>query len=190
MKPSDLKKNHILQLVKEYHIFSQQEKDEDNKVHYAGRVYNELELQNLIESALDFWLTYGKYSQEFEARFSKFLNIKYTTLVNSGSSANLVAVSALTSSDLGNKKINRGDSIIVSGLNFPTTIAPIVQNGLIPIFVDVNKNTLNINENLIENAIKDNTKAIFVANTLGNPVNLDKIKEICNKYSLYLILDN
>ena len=190
MTPLDLKKNYILKRVEEYYKLNKEEKIKDDKVHYSGRVYDQDELCNLIDSSLEFWLTYGRYSREFEKRFSEFLNIKHTTLVNSGSSANLIAISALTSKDLKNKRLKRGDSIIVSGLNFPTTISPIIQNGLIPIFIDIDKKTLNIKYNLIEQSIQENTKAIFVANTLGNAVNLKEIKKICKKYNLYLLLDN
>jgi CDP-6-deoxy-D-xylo-4-hexulose-3-dehydrase len=160
------------------------------KIHYAGRVYDDEEIKNGIDSVKEFWLTYGKYSKEFEKRFSKFLNIKHTTLVNSGSSANLVAVSALMSNDLKDKKVNKGNTVICISTAFPTSITPIIQNGLIPLFVDIDINTLNINLYELEKTLIFNPKILFVANTLGNPINLDTIVKFCKDNNIYLILDN
>jgi len=136
------------------------------------------------------WLTAGRFAEEFEDKFSKFLGRKYCALVNSGSSANLIAISALTSYKLGDKRLKQGDEVITVAAGFPTTITPIIQNGLIPVFVDVDLGTYNINVKQLENAISNKTKAIFVAHTLGNPFNIEKVLEIANKYNLWLIEDN
>lgn len=190
MKKSEFIKQDIINAVKIYYLAKKEETLIDNtKVNYSGRVYNSDELVNLVDASLEFYLTYGRFSKEFEKRFSEFLNVKYTTLVNSGSSANLVALSSLMSYDLGEERIKEGDSIITVATCFPTTITPILQNKLIPIFVDIDINTLNIDISYLEKAIDKNTSAIFIANTLGNPVNLQYIKEICDRYNLWLIID-
>lgn len=161
-----------------------------SKVRYAGRVYDEKELLNLVDASLDFWLTAGRYAQEFEKEFAKFLGMQHCFLTNSGSSANLLAISALTSASLGEKRLKPEDEVITTACGFPTTLNPIIQNNLIPVFLDINLGTYNIQENKIERAISGKTRAIFIAHTLGNPVNLDKIVKIAKKYNLWLIEDN
>lgn len=144
----------------------------------------------MIDASLDMWLTAGRFADRFEKEFAKFLGVKYCALVNSGSSANLVAISALTSYKLGEKRLKPGDEVITVAASFPTTVASIIQNRLIPVFVDVELGTYNIEVNQIEKAISEKTRAIFVAHTLGNPFNIDKVLEMCQKYNLWLIEDN
>jgi CDP-6-deoxy-D-xylo-4-hexulose-3-dehydrase len=157
---------------------------------YAGRVYDETEMISLVNSALDFWLTAGKFAKQFETEFAKFLGAKYCLLTNSGSSACLLAISALTSPKLGEKRLKPGDEVITVAAAFPTTVNPIIQNNLVPFFLDVDVGTYNIQADKIEEALTEKTKAIFLAHTLGNPFNLDKVLEICEKYNLWLIEDN
>ncbi|OGC22769.1 lipopolysaccharide biosynthesis protein RfbH [candidate division WOR-1 bacterium RIFOXYB2_FULL_42_35] len=161
-----------------------------SRVNYAGRVYDEKELVNLVDSALEFWLTYGRYSIEFETRLAQFIGVKYCSLVNSGSSANLLAVAALTSPKLGERALKRGDEIITVAAGFPTTIAPILQNGCVPVFVDVSLPSYNVDCSQLEKAVTKKTKAIILAHTLGNPFDINKVKKICKKYNLWLIEDN
>jgi len=156
----------------------------------SGKVLNGNDLFNMIDASLDMWLTAGRFAEKFEDKFPKLLGIKYCALVNSGSSANLVALSALTSYKLGDKRLKPGDEVITVAVGFPTTVTPIIQNRLIPVFVDVELGTYNIDVNQLENAISDKTKAIFIAHTLGNPFNVDKVLEICQKYNLWLIEDS
>lgn len=179
-------------LVKKFHQLSGEELFIPGKtpVRYAGRVYDEKELVNLVNASLDFWLTAGPYAQEFEKKLAGLLGLKYCLLTNSGSSANLLAVSALTSNKLGKKRLKPGDEVITTACGFPTTLNPIIQNNLIPVFVDVALGTYNINADKIEKAISKKTKAIFIAHTLGNPVNLDKILKLVRKYNLWFIEDN
>ncbi len=144
-------------------------------IKYAGRVYDEKEMINLVDASLDFWLTAGRYAKEFEKEFAQFLRVKYCLLTNSGSSANLLAISALTSPLLKERRLKPGDEVITIACGFPTTLNPIIQNNLVPVFIDVDLGTYNIQADKIEEAITEKTKAIFVAHTLGNPVNFDKI---------------
>lgn len=162
----------------------------DSPVHYAGRVYDEKEMASLVDSALDFWLTAGKYAERFEKEFSEFLGIKYCMLTNSGSSANLLAISSLTSPKLGEKRLIPGDEVITTACGFPTTLNPIIQNHLKPVVVDVELGSYNIQADKIEDALSDKTKAIFVAHTLGNPVNIAEILEIVNDHNLWFVEDN
>jgi len=183
----------ILEKVKLYYQYTKNTEKfipGESKINYAGRVYDENEMISLVDSALDFWLTAGKYAQEFEKNFAKFLNIKYCLLTNSGSSANLLAITTLTSHKLGEKKLKKGDEIITTACGFPTTLNPIIQNGLKPVFVDVELGTYNIQVDKIENAVSERTKAIFIPHTLGNPANIDKIMEISKKHDLWFIEDN
>lgn len=145
---------------------------------------------NLIDSSLDFWLTAGKYAQEFEKKFSEFLGIKHCSLVNSGSSANLLAFMALTSPVLGKRCIKRGDEVITVAASFPTTVAPVVQYGAIPVFVDITLPTYNIDCSMLEEALSEKTKAVMIAHTMGNPCDIEKIKLFCQKHNLWLIEDN
>src|SRR3989339_1850132 len=153
-----------------------------SRFNYAGRVYDEKELVNLVDSALEFWLTYGRYSIEFETRLAQFIGVKYCSLVNSGSSANLLAVAALTSPKLGERALKRGDEIITVAAGFPTTIAPILQNGCVPVFVDVSLPSYNVDCSQLEKAVTKKTKAIILAHTLGNPFDINKVKKICKIY--------
>ena len=159
-------------------------------IRYAGRVYGVEEYLNLIDAALDGWITAGRYSEEFEFEFSKFIGVESSILVNSGSSANLIALSSLTSPLLGNNRIKGGDEVITVAAGFPTTVNPIIQNDLVPVFVDVEERTYNINVGQIKDAISERTKAIMIAHTLGNPFDLSSVMKICKEYGLYLIEDN
>jgi len=162
----------------------------ESYIRYAGRVYDHNEIPTLVNSSLDFWLTSGKYARQFETEFASFLGTKYCLLTNSGSSANLLAMSALTSYQLGEKRLNPGDEVITTACAFPTTVNPIIQNNLIPVFVDVDLKTSNIQADYIESALSEKTKAIFIAHSLGNPFDLEKIMHICEKNDLWLIEDN
>ncbi|MBP1615654.1 MAG: DegT/DnrJ/EryC1/StrS aminotransferase [Bacteroidetes bacterium] len=182
----------ILELVKLYYAeqFAQAEFEPGKTaIPFAGRIFDEEELVNLVDASLDFWLTTGRYAEDFEAKFAEEMQQKSCMLVNSGSSANLLAVSALTSPLLKGNRLKKGDEVITVAAGFPTTVNPIVQNGLIPVFVDVELNTFNVKVSEIEGAISDKTKAIVLAHTLGNPYNLDAVKAITDKYGLYLIED-
>jgi CDP-6-deoxy-D-xylo-4-hexulose-3-dehydrase len=159
-------------------------------VHYAGRVYDEQELIRLVDASLDFWLTSGHYADQFEKNLAAFLGVKYSLLTNSGSSANLLAVSALTSPTLKEKRLKAGDEVITTACGFPTTLNPILQNNLVPVFLDVELGTYNIQADRIEDAVSDKTKAIMVSHTLGNPADLDTIMRMVKKYDLWFIEDN
>ncbi|MGD0281878.1 MAG: lipopolysaccharide biosynthesis protein RfbH [Dissulfurispiraceae bacterium] len=161
-----------------------------SRVNYAGRVFDEKEMINLVDSSLDFWLTTGKYAERFEKEFAEFLGVKYCSLVNSGSSANLLAFMALTSPELGDRRIKRGDEVITVGAGFPTTVAPIIQYGAVPVFVDVTLPSYNIDCSQLENALSDKTKAVMLAHTLGNPFDIQTVKTFCDKHDLWLIEDN
>ena len=162
----------------------------ETHINYAGRIYDENEIMTLVDSALDFWLTAGRYAEKFEEEFAKFLGIKYCLLTNSGSSANLLAISSLTSPKLGKKRLEKGDEVITTACGFPTTLNPIIQNGLKPVFVDIELGTYNIKVDLIENALSERTKAIFIPHTLGNPANIKKLIEISKEHDLWFIEDN
>jgi len=161
-----------------------------SKIGYAGRVFDEHEILNLIEASLECWLTYGRFSKEFEKKLSDFLGVRFCSLVNSGSSANLLAFMTLTSDQLGERKISRGDEVITVAAGFPTTIAPIVQYGAVPVFVDVNPRTMNIDVEQLELARGPKTKALMLAHTLGNPFDIDAVKKFCRQHGLWLIEDN
>jgi len=161
-----------------------------SRIPYGGRVYDEKELINLVDASLDFWLTAGRYAAAFEERLAKFLKVRYCLLTNSGSSANLLAVSALTSPLLGKRRLRPGDEVITTACGFPTTLNPIVQNQLVPVFVDVKLGTYNIDPALIGRAISQKTKAIFVPHTLGNPADIDEISRIARRHNLWCIEDN
>ena len=186
-------KKQILELVKEYYNHYHKDTDEyseGDRIAYAGRVYDEEEMVNLVDSALDFWLTSGRYCAQFEKDFSKFLGVKHCLLTNSGSSSNLIAFMTLTSPLLKERQIKRGDEIITVAAGFPTTISPILQYGAIPVFVDVTIPTYNIDVSQLEAAVSEKTKAVMIAHTLGNPFDLEKVKSFCDKYNLWLIEDN
>ncbi len=161
-----------------------------DKINYAGRVFDQEEMVNLVNCSLDFWLTAGRYADEFEEKLSKFLDIKYCSLTNSGSSANLLAFMALTSSKLGYRRIEKDDEVITVAAGFPTTVGPIIQYGAIPVFIDVTLPTYNIDISKLEEALSLKTKAVVIAHTLGNPFDLKAVKEFCLKHNLWLIEDN
>ena len=186
-------KNKILDLVNSYFKINFNEKKfipEVSEVAVSGKVIGSLELQHMVEASLDGELTAGRFNKNFEEKLSNFLGIKFLLTVNSGSSANLIAFSTLTSSKLKDRSIQKGDEVISVAAGFPTTVNPIIQFGAVPVFVDVKIPTYNIDENLIEAAITKKTKAVMLAHTLGNPFNVKKIKEICDKYNLWLIEDS
>jgi CDP-4-dehydro-6-deoxyglucose reductase, E1 len=161
-----------------------------DRISYAGRVFDGKEIENLIESALDFWLTSGRFARQFEEEFADFLDVKYCSLTNSGSSANLLAFMALTSSLLGKKRIKKGDEVITVAAGFPTTVAPIIQYGAVPVFVDVTLPTYNVDVAQLKGALSGKTKAVMLAHTLGNPFDLEAVKDFCDHHDLWLIEDN
>jgi CDP-6-deoxy-D-xylo-4-hexulose-3-dehydrase len=182
----------ILQLTAEYHAEKWSSKSFRPGVDYvpvSGKVFDSDELTNLVDASLDFVLTADRYGRKFEQEFSVFMNNRFTLLTNSGSSANLLAFSALTSPVLGERRLKPGDEVITVAAGFPTTINPIIQNGLIPVFLDVDIPTYNIDVTLLEAAISAKTKAIVIAHTLGNPFNLDEVKRVADKHGLWLIED-
>jgi CDP-6-deoxy-D-xylo-4-hexulose-3-dehydrase len=191
-KTLDIRTN-ILGLVEDYSRINFKEKNFTpgvSEVPVSGKVIGSLEVKNMVEASLDGWLTTGRFNNEFEEKLSNFLGIKCLLTVNSGSSANLIAFSALTSPKLKDRAIQKGDEVISVAAGFPTTVNPIIQFGAIPVFIDIKIPTYNIDENLIEEAITNKTKAIMLAHTLGNPFNIKKIKEISEKYNLWLIEDS
>ncbi len=185
----------ILEKVREYYDRFHRKKNEKifeigDRVSYSGRVYDADEMINLVDATLEFWLTQGRYSEEFETRLAQYVGTKYCSLVNSGSSANLAAFMSLTSDELKERKINRGDEIITVAAGFPTTISPIMQYGAVPVFVDVTIPEYNIDVTQLEDAVSDRTKAVFLAHTLGRPFDIQAVKDFCDKYNLWLIEDN
>lgn len=183
----------ILDMVKEYCDTYHNTKTDFNpgdRIPYASRVYDHDEMMNLVDSALEFWLTAGRYTDEFEHDLAKYLQVKFCSLVNSGSSANLIAFMALTSPLLGDRAIKRGDEVITVAAGFPTTVAPVVQFGAIPVFVDVTIPQYDIDVTQLEEALSPKTKAIMMAHTLGNPFDLAAVKAFCDKHNLWLVEDN
>ena len=187
---SDILRNSIKKTAKLYFKFNKPKRNLKKYIPVSGKVLDEQDLCNLIDASLDMWLTTGRFNDEFEIKLSEYLHIKYAVTTNSGSSANLLALSALTSYKLGEKQLKKGDEVITVASGFPTTVNPIIQLGLVPVFVDCNLETCNIDDTKIEQALTEKTKAIFIAHTLGNPYNLDKILEICKKHNLWLIEDS
>lgn len=186
-------KSEILDLVKKYcDTYHNQEKPfkECDHIPYASRVYDHEEMVNLVDSALEFWLTSGRYTDEFEKKLAEYLQVKHCSLVNSGSSANLNAFMALTSQLLGDRAIRRGDEVITVAAGFPTTVAPFIQYGAIPVFVDVTIPQYNIDTAKLEEALSEKTKAVMIAHTLGNPFDLKVVKKFCDKHNLWLVEDN
>ena len=185
-------KQKILELVAEYcrKYHTPKLYKRGDRIHYAGRVYGEEEMTNLVSSSLDFWLTSGKYTEEFEREFGKLLGVKSVSVVNSGSSANLTAFMALTSPLLGERAIKRGDEVITVACGFPTTVSPIIQYGAVPVFADITIPQYNIDVNMLEEALSEKTKAVMIAHTLGNPFDLNAVKKFCDKHNLWLIEDN
>ena len=186
-------RDRILKEVAEYaERFHSPEKpyEPGDRINYAGRYYDGNEMVNLVDSALEFWLTTGRYTSEFEHSFSQELGVKYVSLVNSGSSANLLAFSALTSPLLGERQIKRGDEVITVAAGFPTTVAPIIRYGAVPVFVDVTIPEYNIDVSMLGKALSEKTKAVMIAHTLGNPFNLKEVRDFCRVNDLWLIEDN
>ena len=181
-------------VVKFYNEFKKPEQDKEftpgDRISYASRVYDEKEMCTLVDSALDFWLTTGRFSDEFEKNFAKWIGVKYANLVNSGSSANLIAFMALTAQELGERQIKKGDEVITVAAGFPTTVNPVIQYGAVPVFVDVTVPQYNIDVTKLEAALSEKTKAVMIAHTLGNPFNLKEVKAFCDKHNLWLVEDN
>ena len=183
----------ILEAVAEYaKKFHEQKKEfhEGDRIPYASRVYDHEEMVNLVDSALEFWLTSGRYTEEFEKKLADYLKVRYCSLVNSGSSANLIAFMALTSPLLGDRRIRRGDEVITVAAGFPTTVTPAIQYGAVPVFVDVAIPQYNIDVTKLEAALSEKTKAVMLAHTLGNPFDLTAVKEFCDAHGLWLVEDN
>ena len=183
----------ILAMVAEYaDRFHNQKKEfkEGDRIPYASRVYDKDEMVKLVDSSLEFWLTSGRYTDEFERKLAEYLQVRYCSLVNSGSSANLIAFMTLTSPLLGERRVKRGDEIITVACGFPTTVAPAIQYGAVPVFVDVTIPQYNIDVNMLETALSEKTKAVMIAHTLGNPFDLKAVKAFCDKHSLWLVEDN
>lgn len=189
MTPEEIKAK-ILELSKEYYRQVRPDKKRSDYIPASGKKLGEEELCNMVEASLDMWLTAGRFNAEFEKKFAKKLGVKYALTTNSGSSANLLALTALTSPKLGDKRLKKGDEVIAVAAGFPTTVNPIFQNGLVPVFVDSEIGTYNIDIAKIEEAISPKTKCIFLAHTLGNMYDMDKIVEICKKHDLWLIEDS
>ncbi len=186
-------KEQILSMVGEYcDRFHNKRKDFEpgDRITYAARVYDRAEMTNLVDSALEFWLTSGRFTDEFEKKLADYLGVRFCSLVNSGSSANLIAFMALTSPLLGDRRINRGDEVITVAAGFPTTVTPIIQYGAVPVFVDVTIGQYNIDVTMLEKALSEKTKAVMIAHTLGNPFDLKGVKEFCEKHGLWLVEDN
>ena len=175
-----------------YHQFKEKKKPfvPGDRINYAARVFDEKEMQRLTDAVLDFWLTSGRFCDEFEKNFAEWIGVKYAHLVNSGSSANLLAFAVLTAPELGERRIRRGDEVITTACGFPTTAAPILQYGAVPVFVDVTVPQYNIDAYRLEDAYTSKTKAVMIAHTLGNPFDIKAVKEFCEKHHLWLIEDN
>lgn len=186
----------IKQLVGEFYRdfkLPKESKDEfkpGDRISYASRVYDEKEMQSLTDAMLDFWLTTGRFSDEFEKKFAEWIGVKFAHLVNSGSSANLIAFSVLTAPELGERQIKRGDEVITVACGFPTTVTPILQYGAVPVFVDVTVPQYNIDVSCLEKALSNKTKAVMIAHTLGNPFNISAVRDFCQKHNLWLVEDN
>ena len=186
-------KQKILDLVREYAKKYHSQNNgftPQDRIPYASRVYNEEEICSLVDSALEFWLTSGRYTKEFETKFAEYLGVKYCSLVNSGSSANLLAFMTLTSPLLKERRIIPGDEIITVAAGFPTTVTPAINYGAVPVFIDVTIPQYNLDVNMLENALSNRTKAVMAAHTLGNPFDLRTVRDFCNKHNLWLIEDN
>lgn len=186
-------RNQILELVREYHgvAFAPKEfKPDESVVPVSGKVFDHTEMQHLVDSSLDFWLTTGRFARQFEREFAKWFGVRFSLLVNSGSSANLVALSALTSPLLEERRLMPGDEVITAAEGFPTTVNPIVQNNLVPVFLDAHIPTYNIDTTHLEAAISSRTKAIMLAHTLGNPFNVAAVMETAKRHNLWVIEDS
>ncbi len=186
----------IRELVTEYYRDFKTDADSKSnfkpgdRISYASRVYDEKEMCSLVDAALDFWLTTGRFADEFEKNFAEWIGVKYAHLVNSGSSANLIAFSVLTAPELGERQIQRGDEVITVACGFPTTVTPILQYGAVPVFVDVTVPQYNIDIAQLEEALSERTKAVMIAHTMGNPFDIKAVKNFCEKHNLWLVEDN
>ena len=192
-KNEEQAREEIKEMVSEYYKqFKRNDKPfkAGDRITYAARVFDEKEMCALTDAALDFWLTTGRFSDEFEKKFAEWIGVKYAHLVNSGSSANLIAFSVLTAPELGDRAIRRGDEVITVACGFPTTVTPILQYGAVPVFVDVTIPQYNIDVTRLEEALSDKTKAVMIAHTLGNPFDLSAVKAFCDKHNLWLVEDN
>lgn len=189
---AEARKYILEQVEKYYHDFKEKKEPfkEGDRITYAARVFDEKEMINLVDSSLEFWLTSGRYTDQFESDLAKYLGTKFCALVNSGSSANLLAFMALTSPLLKERQVKRGDEVITVAAGFPTTVAPVIQYGAVPVFVDLTIPQYNIDVTQLEAALSDKTKAVMIAHTLGNPFDLKAVKEFCDKHNLWLIEDN
>ncbi len=186
-------RNQIKELVGEYYHEFKEKKDSfhpGDRISYASRVFDEKEMQSLADAMLDFWLTTGRFSDQFEKEFADWIGVRFAHLVNSGSSANLIAFSVLTAPELGDRRIRRGDEVITVACGFPTTVTPMLQYGAVPVFVDVTVPQYNIDATKLEEAYSDKTKAVMIAHTLGNPFDLKAVKEFCERHNLWLVEDN
>ena len=194
MRSRAILRQEILDKVKEFHFASEEERvgflPGKQLVHYAGRVHDSDEIVALVDSSLDFWLTAGRYAEEFDSGLGEFLSIENVLTVNSGSSANLVAFSTLTSPKLRDRRVRPGDEVITLAAGFPTTVNPIIQNQAVPVFIDVELGTYAPGIVSIEAAITPKTKAIMIAHTMGVPAELQELRELCDRYGLWLVEDN
>ena len=195
IKEAEAIRTQILELTARYYSLVHDRSSEkfvpgESRINYAGRCFDEKEMVNLTDSALEFWLTSGRYTREFEENFAAMLGVKKCLLVNSGSSANLLAFMALTAQELGERRIKRGDEVITVAAGFPTTVSPILQYGAVPVFVDIDPATVNIDPELLEQALSPRSKAVMVAHTLGNPFDLERVCAFCKKHGLWLVEDN
>lgn len=192
MQPHEIREK-ILELVTQYHESSRSDgvfQPRHSAVPVSGRVYDSEDLSHLVDASLDFWLTTGRYAAQFEREFARWLGVRCAVLCNSGSSANLLALSALTSPKLGDRRLRPGDEVITVAAGFPTTLNPILQNGCVPVFLDIEPGTYNIDTSLLEEAIGPRTRAIMVAHTLGNPFRVDAVLEAARRHNLWVIEDN
>lgn len=188
----DEAKAHIRDVITDYYnqFMSKKEYNRGDRIQYAGSVFDQDELCSATDVILDFWLGAGKRADEFEREFAKWVGVKYASLVNSGSSANLIAFAALTAPELGERQIKPGDEVITVACGFPTTVTPVIQCGAIPVFVDVTIPQYNIDVTMLEKALSEKTKAVMIAHTLGNPFDLSAVKAFCDKHNLWLVEDN
>ena len=191
-KTEEQAREQILAQVREYCERFHQKKSyaPGDRIPYAGRVYDAEEMANLVDASLEFWLTSGRYTEQFERKLAEYLRVKYCSAVNSGSSANLLAFMALTSPLLGERRVLPGDEVITVAAGFPTTVTPMLQYGAVPVFVDVTIPQYNIDTDRLEEAVSAKTKAVMMAHTLGNPFDLKKVKDFCDRHDLWLVEDN
>lgn len=194
MKTEEEARQEILELVRQYalnyKVPAEKEYKRGDRIPYASRVFDDKEMVNLVDASLEFWLTAGRYTEQFEKNFAEYLGVRYVSLVNSGSSANLLAFSTLTSPLLKERRIRRGDEVITVACGFPTTVNPAIQYGAVPVFLDVTVPEGNVDVSLLEEAYSERTKAVMIAHTLGNPFNIKAVKEFCSRHGLWLVEDN